>query len=475
MNEVELLELVYEGENFRIEFKRELDLSSARKRAEFIKDIIALANSANDIGYLIIGVDKNKSFVGFDQIEEEQYQQVVSSHIAPVVQLNCFMVNMQSLSLSLGVIEVRPTKKPHRCARAIEHIAQNRVFVRRGSVVEEATPEEVIQWDREAQARYRIQDYVRAAEIHARLGNIDNAIRAYDEAIQLAPSHELFLARGDLHRALYYETRYTTESTKWEQLAFKDYSDALALTTSSEIEKVTRLKRWHVFCPPEPLDLESSSNISDEEFKWLQANLAERDLGEALYVHIKATSDNITLFEQYDAADTLIRILELGYREPDVYALRANAYYLECNYGLALKDIDTAIQLLQGNARMLSEYHYLRANILCSMRSRDSSRAYEPYEKAVRSITEARRLAPKAYDPYGYIASHFEIEILYTYALAEYSKTIDKYDRPIAQAIMRHVILLFGGVARRFPSIVSPIIDLVGEDFWQANRSRLAE
>ena len=54
MDEFKLLSLIGEGETIRIEFKREIDLKPADNKAEFIKDIIALANSAPEVGYLLV-------------------------------------------------------------------------------------------------------------------------------------------------------------------------------------------------------------------------------------------------------------------------------------------------------------------------------------------------------------------------------------------------------------------------------------
>ena len=82
MNEIQVFALIAEGENVQIEFKRELELTVARSKAEFIKDVIALANTAQDTGYLLVGVDDNKMLIGTRPLEEEQI--VVSGKREPV-------------------------------------------------------------------------------------------------------------------------------------------------------------------------------------------------------------------------------------------------------------------------------------------------------------------------------------------------------------------------------------------------------
>ena len=64
MDETQLFQLIAEGENERIDFKRVLDLDSAAGKAEFVKDVISLANSASDTGFMLIGVENNGTIVG---------------------------------------------------------------------------------------------------------------------------------------------------------------------------------------------------------------------------------------------------------------------------------------------------------------------------------------------------------------------------------------------------------------------------
>ena len=145
MEEKEVLSLIDEGENERIDFKRELDLKSARGKAKFVIDVISLANSAPDGSYLLIGFDDDKSIVGIDKLEEERIQHIAQTYIDPVVVLRCFLVPIaRSGSPSVGVIEIKATRRPHKVRRPIGKLAHDDIFVRHGSIVAKASLEEII-------------------------------------------------------------------------------------------------------------------------------------------------------------------------------------------------------------------------------------------------------------------------------------------------------------------------------------------
>jgi hypothetical protein len=144
MRETKVLSLLAEGENQRIDFKRELDLKSGKGKAEFVKDVVALANSAPDGGYLLIGVDYDKSIVGIGELEEERIQQIAHTYIDPPVVLRCSLVPMEASGFpSVGVIEINATSRPHKVIRAIDKLNKDDVFVRRGSIVARPSPEEI--------------------------------------------------------------------------------------------------------------------------------------------------------------------------------------------------------------------------------------------------------------------------------------------------------------------------------------------
>jgi len=190
MDETKVLSLITEGESTKLDFKKELDLSSARGKAEFVKDLISLANSAEDSGCLIVGVDDNKQIIGIDELNEEQIQQIAYTYITPPVVIRCALVPIANAGLlCVGIIEAKAQSKPHKVARAIDRLNQDDVFIRRGSVVMRASPEEIIAMHSvTTQPPREAQQYAQAAEAHIKLGNHDTAINLYTQAIERFPS-----------------------------------------------------------------------------------------------------------------------------------------------------------------------------------------------------------------------------------------------------------------------------------------------
>ena len=200
-----LMTLIAEGETTgRADFKRELHLDKAEEKAEFLKDIISLANSApNHKGYLLIGIDDARYIVGIDELEEERIQQLVHSHVRPSLTLRCTVIPVQAPNLpSVGIIEVEGTRRPYRVTIPIDKLKQDDIFVRHGSVVEKATPEEISSMEEESHSLKEAQRRSCAAETHLRLGNFREAIDLYSEAIRMMPTADLFLRAKRLREGI---------------------------------------------------------------------------------------------------------------------------------------------------------------------------------------------------------------------------------------------------------------------------------
>ena len=126
--EQEVVALIAKGEGRNLDLKRELSLSSSSAKAEFIKDIISLANTGTPEGLLIIGVSDDGEFVGIAQLEEERIQQIISSYVTPMPEINCEIIEIGSDRVSIGIISVRGHERPHKVSRGIERLQQNEVF-----------------------------------------------------------------------------------------------------------------------------------------------------------------------------------------------------------------------------------------------------------------------------------------------------------------------------------------------------------
>jgi tetratricopeptide (TPR) repeat protein len=363
MDEIEVLSLIAQGENTRIDFKRELNLESAKDKAEFVKDVISLANTAPDAGYLLIGVDDNKYVVGIKNLEEERIQQIAHMYIDPAVSLRCLLVPIMSPNLSLvGVIEIKATDRPHKVAKAIERLKQGDTFVRRGSVVVGVSPKEITRMHDPGTQLYReAQQYIRTAEAHLKVGRWQAAITAYSKAIEATPTSELFLARGKAYKSQLEHPTHLTQEERFRyydvlrKRAHKDFSDAIELATLKEVEKKARLERVRLYA--------YSWEEREKDIQWLKANASGCELGEVLCLEVDSWEYGFDYgyYEHYRDAEPIAqkavalldRAIEIGYREPKAYRLRAEANATLHNYGLALQDIDRAISKAEADDQNL--------------------------------------------------------------------------------------------------------------------------
>jgi len=88
MDESELMSLIAKGEHEGLDFKRELHLETNLHRGEFVKDVIAIANSApSNKGYLLFGVADDGSIVGIDGLSKQQIQDITHAYIHPALTL----------------------------------------------------------------------------------------------------------------------------------------------------------------------------------------------------------------------------------------------------------------------------------------------------------------------------------------------------------------------------------------------------
>lgn len=408
--------LIGQGENQFVDFKRTLNLDSARSKAELIKDILSIANSAPQKGYLLFGIEDDKTIVGLNKFdEEERIQQLAHTYINPPLFLECYSVELGLPAQMVGVIEITGTDKPHKIARTIEQLIHNEVYVRRGSITVKASPEDILRLRDESCVQNVNRQHVHSAQTHSMLGNFESAVNAYTKAIDLAPDAKLFFERGCIYVQLWKETenqkqknrelnRATSRITEidnpkkrenaekeakrlfnlgnlYTKQASKDFSDAIQLVNSNELEIKIRLAR---------LELAAlTQNRYDDwrhDVEWLHSHATLAEFGKVLYLEAKLIEIEADTYLLRDIgispfhADTTTQIINLlteaigyGYDEPDVFFLKAQAHFGEYNFGLALQVVDMAIEKLQ-EVKRFPEFLGLKANILIEM---------QKYEQAI--------------------------------------------------------------------------------------------
>ena len=361
-----LIGLISQGENEKVDFKRELKLESSDEKAEFVKDLISLANSVSDQGYLIIGVDNLNNRIGIKSLEEEKIQQIAHTYIYPNVAVRCYIVPLDSVLI--GVIEVAPTEKPHQVIRNIGRLLLHDVFIRHGSTTAKASPSEISQMrEKETGLSREISQLSRAAEKHLQLGNIDQTIASYTKAIELMPTPELLLARGQMYKK-YFTPENITDYLEVEkgELALRDFSNAFVLADSLDVQKKIRLARLELFsiCPLE-------DNSWKDDYSWAAENLEDKEYAVVMfYAARKMDVWAIYASEGWDSNQIIEYIddaIALGYEDTKAYYLRSRAHFANSNSGLALYDINLAISLIGKDTQLLVDCLNLRVGIMKNM------------------------------------------------------------------------------------------------------------
>lgn len=256
---------------------------------------------------------------------------------------------------------------------------------------------------------------VRAAETHFGLGNFEVALDLYTELLATTPCAEYFIGRGKCRLQLAYDADRKRNSldARWsntsklraltgaqdketrdhlsnlmlelEKQAFKDFSDAIAVASSTQVNALARKQRLHMQAHPFYHRCEWEGDIN-----WLKQHLDENEWGEVMYLEALSYGFDSYLFREdtcQEVADCaamavscLDRAIQLGYDVPEVYLLRAQAHHGSSNFGLALLDLD---RVIEGNSQdLLPEAWSIRANILMKMHRFDEAlETYETFRK----------------------------------------------------------------------------------------------
>jgi hypothetical protein len=158
----EIDQLAQEGETLTVELKRELDLRTKSQKAEFIKDVIALANAKSpESRYLLIGFTDDGEYYNpqdlqkranrdqlLDALSAEQIQAILSAHTRPVIQIQYTKVDYYDGTVGKLEITRDVTELPYQVSKTIgstdrkdrnaRQVRQGQVFIREGTIIREA-------------------------------------------------------------------------------------------------------------------------------------------------------------------------------------------------------------------------------------------------------------------------------------------------------------------------------------------------
>ena len=144
-------------EKEKIELKRQLDLSTRAARAEFAKNVSAIANTEGEEGYIIIGVldkkeressDPQDYVVGFEPSDLDgfivQMNKALSFYCDPPPKIKYHRLEYPPARKAIGVVEIpRSFARPHAIRRTGEGVEEHDIWVRRGPACFRASPKEI--------------------------------------------------------------------------------------------------------------------------------------------------------------------------------------------------------------------------------------------------------------------------------------------------------------------------------------------
>lgn len=370
MDEKTILTLLEAGENKSVDFKRELNLNSAHSKAEFIKDVIAIANSNPSGGYLLVGVTDDKKVIGISKLEEERFQQICHTYITPHVILDCFIkqLNHENSMMSVGIISIRPTIRPHKVAKSIDDIEQDMVFVRRGKITTKSSPEEILSMSHEDNPISReVLSYKKAAETHYKVNNYEDALTAVCKAINLNPDTNLFILRAKIYLALGNSGRKVDTYENLSNAALRDLEYAIKIAESEESIATARRMRWDNFYGEKGYPIE----LWWEDLRYEIDKMSKIERGEWIFNEVNHWDSIYHGFGEEDFAllafSLLDEALASGYKNPELLFLVAEAHYYSRNNFEALKFIKLYFETDELSEENKEKGNFLKARILVEL------------------------------------------------------------------------------------------------------------
>jgi hypothetical protein len=147
------------GESLLCEFKRQWhDLKLGDDKGEFVKDVLALANTATpaEPGFLVFGVEEGPTGASVVSLasapEPEAVSQILAAYTQPPVDVRYGWVDEGPHRVAVLTV-VASDARPHWVVRDVGKLKRESVFLRHGTVVGQATMPEIETMIRQKNAR----------------------------------------------------------------------------------------------------------------------------------------------------------------------------------------------------------------------------------------------------------------------------------------------------------------------------------
>jgi hypothetical protein len=149
-------ELLPEWETVTVEFKRSVQLGRDKEKAEFVRDILALATTkASGRRLYIIGFDAKSHLFAESVdpgIDQDRVERILYAYAEPTPDLRYRTAVWEDGEIGIMEVFRDAAKIPYRVKKSLAHINKGDVFVRHGSQVEPPTPAELEDLEAEGKA-----------------------------------------------------------------------------------------------------------------------------------------------------------------------------------------------------------------------------------------------------------------------------------------------------------------------------------
>ncbi|MBO0615134.1 RNA-binding domain-containing protein [Thiothrix fructosivorans] len=130
-------------ENESLDFKRELNLSDKSQKGKLLRTIMAIANSSEYHGYIIVGVDDNRTIIGVNGNHEETIQQLCCDYTRPKVKITYSEREIDNKKIV--ILQIDSKEKPYEFSKSIADYKEYDVFIRHGSITRRASTKDIIE------------------------------------------------------------------------------------------------------------------------------------------------------------------------------------------------------------------------------------------------------------------------------------------------------------------------------------------
>lgn len=159
------------NERAKFDLKRTLDLSDRAGRAHFVKDVLAMANTREGPGYIILGVLDTKErtgsnpeeyVVGYQSKNRDEFLRLIMQALdyfceKPIPDVHYEEIVHPQASKTIGVVIVeRAYNRPYKASVNGDKLTAGEVYLRRGTDTFTASPQEIQQITEDALVGYRM-------------------------------------------------------------------------------------------------------------------------------------------------------------------------------------------------------------------------------------------------------------------------------------------------------------------------------